>query len=216
MFPFHTRDSLNIHIKIFKVQNADWHSAFGVKEETGWTVCVNVEACESKWKVFLCCYRLHTERPVCVVRRILTQHGCVNSRLFQLLDKCEPSRQLCPGWYLNWALLYLQQRDVCMWPGLPPIFVPTGLPFFCSTCTFGCTGVAIVDMATFSYIALVLLKLLRLLVRFRFFLRHRAHIGLSSIQKWPDWAASYCWLCRRKLLKMLTLLCFALGMYVAV
>lgn len=158
------------------MQNAGWCSAFEqtekpqrrhqVKGQTGWTLCVNVEACESKWKVFLCCHRLHTGHPVCVVRRVLTQHGCVNSHLFQLLDKCEPSRQLCPGWCLNWALLYLQQRDVCMWPGLLPNFVPTGLPFFCSTCTFGCTGVAIVDMP--STVPSPVSKLLRLLVRFRF------------------------------------------------
>lgn len=163
MFPFYTRDSVNIHIfwepcRILRFSKCRMQidavllskqkppRRHQVKEQTGWTLCVNVEACESKWKVFLCCYRLHTEHPVCVVRPILTQHGCVNSHLFQLLDKCEPSRQLCPGWCLNWALLYLQQRDVCMWPGLLPNFVPTGLPFFCSTCAFACTGAAIVDM----------------------------------------------------------------------
>lgn len=61
----------------FKVQYADWHSPFEqtekpqrrqqVKEQITWTLCVKVEACESKWRVFLCCYRLQTEHLVCVV-----------------------------------------------------------------------------------------------------------------------------------------------------
>lgn len=181
-------EKMKIAATSFKVQNADWHSAFEqtekppqqVKEKTCWTLCVKVEACESQWRVFLCCYRLQTEHLVCVVD-ILTQHSCVNSHLFQLLDKCEQSRQLCPRWYLNWVLLYLQQRDVCMWPGLWPILVPTGLPFFgwvyrgshCGHCTF-------------SSITSVVSKLLRLLCTF--FLRHVAKLCLCSCQKWPDWA----------------------------
>lgn len=149
------------------------------------SVCVNVEACESRWKVFLCCYRLHTEHPVCPVRRILTQPPLVSADI-GTERYCTCSREMC-ACGLDCCPFLFQQGCLSL-----PLAVQEQPLWTCLHCTFSC-------------VTSVLSEILRLLLRFRFFLRHRAKIDLSSLRKWSDWVANYC---RRKLLKILTLLCF--------